>query len=60
MTDLTLSDAIGIGAMWTPHVCSVGALIVHLNDSHRWTRERIAAWVAEIEAAVPVADAVYA
>jgi hypothetical protein len=25
----------------------VGAVIVHLNDAHRWTRERIAAWVAD-------------
>jgi hypothetical protein len=24
----------------------LGALIVHLNDAHHWTRERIAAWVA--------------
>src|SRR5438876_5342754 len=24
-----------------------GALIVHLNDAHHWTRERIAAWVAD-------------
>jgi hypothetical protein len=23
------------------------ALIVHLNDAHHWTRERIAAWVAD-------------
>ena len=27
-------------------VISLGALIVHLNDSHLWTREAIAAWVA--------------
>jgi hypothetical protein len=26
---------------------SIGALIVHLNDAHHWTRERIAAWVAD-------------
>jgi hypothetical protein len=25
----------------------LGALIVHLNDTHHWTRERIAAWVAD-------------
>jgi hypothetical protein len=25
----------------------LGALIVHLNDDHHWTRERIAAWVAD-------------
>jgi len=27
-------------------VITLAALIVHLNDSHRWTREQIAAWVA--------------
>jgi hypothetical protein len=27
-------------------VCEV---IAHLNDDHRWTRERIGAWVAELE-----------
>lgn len=26
-----------------------GALIVHLNDNHRWTRERIADWVETVE-----------
>jgi hypothetical protein len=26
-------------------------LIAHLNDDHRWTREKIGAWVAEIEPA---------
>src|SRR5438128_301309 len=31
-------------------VCEV---IVHLNDNHRWTRERIAAWVAGIEPSQP-------
>jgi hypothetical protein len=25
------------------------AMIAHLNDDHRWTRERIAEWVATIE-----------
>jgi hypothetical protein len=25
------------------------SLIVHLNDGHKWTRERIAEWVAKIE-----------
>jgi hypothetical protein len=25
----------------------LGALIVHLNDAHHWTRDRIAAWVAD-------------
>lgn len=27
-------------------VLSLAALIVHLNDAHRWSREAIAAWVA--------------
>ena len=27
----------------------LAALIVHLNDDHRWTRERIADWVQTIE-----------
>ena len=27
-------------------VISLGALIVHLNDAHHWTREAIAGWVA--------------
>lgn len=26
-------------------VLTLGALIVHLNDDHRWSREAIAAWV---------------
>jgi hypothetical protein len=25
----------------------LAAMIIHLNDDHRWDRERIAAWVAE-------------
>jgi hypothetical protein len=24
----------------------LGAMILHLNDDHHWSRERIAAWVA--------------
>jgi len=28
----------------------LGAMIVHLNDDHLWTRERIAHWVAETDA----------
>ena len=28
-------------------VMPLGALIVHLNDAHHWTRERIAAWVTD-------------
>ncbi len=30
--------------------CRINAVITHLNDSHEWTRERIADWVATIEA----------
>lgn len=29
---------------------SIGGLVAHLNDSHGWTRERIADWVETIEA----------
>lgn len=28
-------------------VLTLSALIVHLNDEHRWTREAIATWVAD-------------
>lgn len=28
-------------------VLTLSALIVHLNDEHRWSREQIAAWVAD-------------
>ena len=34
-------------------VCQV---IVHLNDDHRWTREKIGAWVAGIEPSQPPDD----
>jgi hypothetical protein len=34
-----------MGCGWT----SVGSLIPHLNDEHRWTRERIADWVETVE-----------
>jgi uncharacterized C2H2 Zn-finger protein len=27
----------------------VSSIILHLNDYHQWTRERIAEWVAKIE-----------
>ena len=30
---------------------ALGSMILHLNDDHHWTRERIAAWVAPAEAA---------
>jgi hypothetical protein len=38
---------------------ATGAMIVHLNDDHRWTRERIADWVATLEAqdSAPTEDA---
>lgn len=32
---------------------SVGCLIPHLNDDHRWTRERIAELIAKIEPQEP-------
>jgi hypothetical protein len=28
---------------------ATGAIIVHLNDGHRWTREQIADWVQTVE-----------
>ena len=28
---------------------SVAATIVHLNNGHRWTRQRIAEWISTIE-----------
>src|SRR5712692_10489902 len=34
-------------------VCQI---IVHLNDDHRWTREKIGAWVAGIEPSQPPDD----
>jgi hypothetical protein len=33
----------------------IGALIVHLNDDHRWTRERIAGWLRG-ERLLPLTD----
>lgn len=32
-------------------VLTLSALIVHLNDTHRWSREQIAAWVADARVA---------
>jgi hypothetical protein len=29
---------------------NLGGLIAHINDDHRWTRERIADWVETVEA----------
>ena len=34
----------------------LAAMICHLNDDHRWDRERIAAWVAEPGASEPKAE----
>jgi hypothetical protein len=31
--------------------CPVFGVITHLNDTHRWTREQVAGWVASIEPA---------
>ena len=33
----------------------VAEIIIHLNDDHEWTRERIADWVATVENAIPAA-----
>lgn len=35
----------GAGGEPCKKVLTLAALIVHLNDDHRWTREQIAAWV---------------
>lgn len=35
---------------------SVAGTVAHLNDSHRWTRERIADWVESIERMAEVAE----
>jgi hypothetical protein len=35
-------------------VIPIGAMIVHLNDDHEWTREQIAAW---LDGAVPAVSA---
>lgn len=37
----------------TGHSDTAGMIIWKLNDLHRWTRERIAAWVATIEPPEP-------
>lgn len=31
------------------HEYDLGDVVVHLNDDHQWTRERIADWVATVE-----------
>jgi hypothetical protein len=37
---------------------ALGSMILHLNDDHQWTREKIAAWVApETPAAAPATPA---
>src|SRR5688500_15750566 len=57
--DLVIQAALdGAGLAWLSEdrvtECSkkklpLGALIVHLYDAHHWTRERIAAWVADAD-----------
>lgn len=37
------------GTLCVDHVSPVTELIPHLNDDHRWTRERIADWVERLE-----------
>lgn len=34
------------------HSGQLDEIVVHLNDTHRWTRERIAIWVRSIESQV--------
>lgn len=38
---------LGITQTW------LGFIIAHLNDDHRWTRERIADWIETLEARKP-------
>lgn len=38
---------------WGTEDAHVLDIVWHLNDSHRWTRERIADWVATVEPAEP-------
>jgi hypothetical protein len=38
-------------------ILAVYGMIPHLNDNHRWTRERIAEWVSTIEPADEPVDA---
>lgn len=35
--------------VWYSGGANVVAIIAHLNDTHRWTREQIADWIATIE-----------
>jgi hypothetical protein len=35
---------------------SLGAMILHLNDDHHWSREAIAHWVAPSSSAQPTSD----
>ena len=35
--------------------CSMSDMVMHLNDTHRWTREKIADWLEPIEEAKVVA-----
>lgn len=35
---------------------SVGATIIHLNDSHNWSREKIADWVQSVEREVYIPE----
>jgi hypothetical protein len=39
------------------NVHNVGAIVVHLNDNHQWTREQIADWVQTVESERQPADA---
>lgn len=39
------------GFLDTSHMVNLYAMVTHLNDWHRWTREAIAGWVETIEGA---------
>lgn len=41
--------ALGVWRRLRGHEYDVEDVIIHLNDDHKWTRERIADWVATVE-----------
>lgn len=39
----------GLWRRWRDEEYDLGDVIIHLNDDHKWTRERISDWLATIE-----------
>lgn len=53
----TLQTSFLCPACWRPgRPVKALDLITHLNDFHRWTRERIAVWVASVEPSQELVD----